>query len=175
MLESRWIIEKTEVTASGGLVVTKDVLASRAGLEMLRRGGNAVDAAVAAAFAAGVVEPWMSGVGGGGFLLLHLAQEGRTVAIDYAMCAPLAGHEGLYELEEGYATDLFAWRRVTGDANLHGWKSIAVPGAVAGLCYAQAHFGRLRLDEVMAPAGKVRITWPLWIISRCWRGQMAGS
>ncbi len=164
MLESRWIIEKTEVTANAGLVVTKDLLASRAGLEMLRRGGNAVDAAVAAAFAAGVVEPWMSGVGGGGFLLLHLAREGRTVAIDYSMRAPRAAHEHLYELEAGYATDLFAWRKVKGDANLHGWKSVAVPGAVAGLCYAQAHFGRLRLDEVLAPAIRLAregfpVTW----------------
>lgn len=152
LLQSRWLIDKTEVTARDGLVVSKDVLASRAGIEMLRAGGNAVDAAVAAAFTVGVVEPWMNGIGGGGFMVIHLARENRTLVIDYAMRGPRRADENLFELEDGYSTDLFGWRKVKDDANIHGWKSIAVPGAVAGLCHAQQAYGRLSLQQVMAPA-----------------------
>lgn len=143
---------KTEVTAANGMVVTKDILASQAGTEMLRDGGNAVDAAVAAAFAVGVVEPWMSGIGGGGFMLIHLAAENRTIAIDYAMRGPLAADESLFPLEEGFSNTPFGWRKVKDDANIHGWKAVAVPGTVAGLCYAHARYGRLPLARVMAPA-----------------------
>lgn len=152
MLQSRWLIDQTEVTARDGLVVTKDILASRAGLQMLQAGGNAVDAAVAAAFAIGVVEPWMSGIGGGGFMVAHLAKERRTVVIDYAMRGPLAGREDLYELEEGMSGELFGWRKVKDDANIWGWRAIAVPGTVAGLCEAHRRYGRLDLAQVMAPA-----------------------
>lgn len=152
MLGSRWIIDKSEVTSKDGLVVTKDILASQAGVEMLKQGGNAVDAAVASAFAISVVEPWMTSIGGGGFMLIHLAREKRTLVVDFAMRGPLAGHENLYDLEEGISADLFGWRKVKGDANIHGWRSIAVPGAVAGLCYALQHYGRLSLKLVMAPA-----------------------
>lgn len=152
MLQSQWIIDKTEVTARNGLVVTKDILASQAGLEMLRRGGNAVDAAVASAFAIAVVEPWMNGIGGGGFMVIHLAKQKKTVVIDYAMRGPLAGRENLFELEEGYSQELFGWRKVKDDANIHGWRSIAVPGAVAGLCHALKAYGTLPLKEVLAPA-----------------------
>lgn len=164
MLQSHWIVDKTEVRAKNGLVVTKDLLASEAGLAMLRRGGNVVDAAVAAAFAVGVVEPNMSGIGGGGFMLLYLARERRTVVIDYAMRGPLATYDGMFELEQGYTTDIFGWRKVKGDANIHGHKSVAVPGVVAGLCHAQQHFGTLPLSEVMAPAIRLAregfpVTW----------------
>lgn len=152
MLTSRWIVDKSEVTCRDGLVVTKDMLASQAGVEMLKQGGNAVDAAVASAFAISVVEPWMTSIGGGGFMLIHLAKEKRTLVVDFAMRGPLAGHEHLYELEEGTSADLFGWRKVKGDANIHGWRSIAVPGAVAGLCYALQHYGTLSLKQVLAPA-----------------------
>jgi gamma-glutamyltranspeptidase / glutathione hydrolase len=150
--ESRWIIDKTEVGSRDGMVVTKERLASLAGIEMLQAGGNAIDAAVAAAFVSGVVEPWMSGVGGGGFMLIHLAESRRTLVIDYAMRGPRAVTETLFELEEGYTKELFSWRKVKGDANIHGWRSICVPGAVAGLCHALDRYGRLPLDRVMAPA-----------------------
>ena len=59
------------------------------------------------------------------------------------MRGPLTGHDSLYELEDGQSADLFGWRKVKGDANIHGWRSIAVPGAVAGLCHAVQHYGKL--------------------------------
>lgn len=150
-LRPGWIVRKRQAFGRYGAAATKHPLATAAALDILRRGGNAVDAAVAAAFCSGVVEPWMSGLGGGGFMLIRPAS-GRAVAIDFGMQAPAAAAPDLYPLGEGSADDLFAWRRVQGDVNLHGPLSVAVPGAVPGLCLALERFGRLDLPAVLAPA-----------------------
>ncbi|HVC65686.1 MAG TPA: gamma-glutamyltransferase, partial [Candidatus Dormibacteraeota bacterium] len=115
------------------LVAAEHPLGAEVGAGILARGGNAVDAAVATAFAMTVVEPFMSSVAGGGTMLVHMAKRGETVALDFNVQAPAACHESCYELGEGVAQALFPWRRVVGDANNFGPKSVAIPGSVAGL------------------------------------------
>ncbi len=152
-MESGWQFGKHEVRAARGVVAAKHPLAAQAGLAMLQRGGNAVDAAVAAAFAVGVVEPWMSGLGGGGMLVVHRpGGSGFPMAIEFGMRAPGAAHSEMYPLEEGYDQELFGWRRVRGQANIHGWRSIAVPGVPAGLALALARVGTMPPADVLQPA-----------------------
>jgi gamma-glutamyltranspeptidase/glutathione hydrolase len=134
------------------LVAAEHPLGAEVGARILARGGNAVDAAVATAFAMTVVEPFMSSVAGGGTMLVHMAKRGETVALDFNVQAPAACHESCYELGEGVAQALFPWRRVVGDANNFGPKSVAIPGSVAGLGLALERFGTMDLADVMAPA-----------------------
>ena len=143
-------ISKTEARASGGMVATKDVHATRAGVQMLEMGGNAVDAAVAACFAIGVVEPMSSGIGGGGYLVYQVGDRGGVVG--FPMKGPLAAKPDMYELSGEAAVGNFGWAGVVNDENLDGPRSIAVPGAVAGLCEAHSLLGKLPLKEVIAPA-----------------------
>ena len=143
-------ISKTEARAGAGMVATKDVHATRAGLAMLAQGGNAVDAAVAACFAVGVAEPMSSGIGGGGYLVYQIGGEGG--AVGFPMRGPLAAKPDMYELTGEAAVGNFGWAGVVNDENLDGPRSIAVPGAVAGLCEAHRRLGRLPLKEVVAPA-----------------------
>jgi gamma-glutamyltranspeptidase/glutathione hydrolase len=119
---------------------------------MLARGGNAVDAAIATAFAMTVVEPFMSTIAGSGTMIVHLARRGETHVVDFNVCAPLAGHESMYRLVGGRAQALFAWPRVADDANVYGYRSVAVPGSVAGLALALERFGSMELRDVLAPA-----------------------
>jgi len=123
-----------------GMVVTAEAHATRAGVEMLRSGGNAVDAAVAAAFTLGVTEPYHSGLGGGGFLLIRLA-DGRAFALDARETAPARA-----------TPDLFVKPGVPADASRVGPLAVATPGLVAGLSEALARFGTKSLPEVLAPA-----------------------
>ncbi len=92
------------------LVAAEHPLGAEVGAGILARGGNAVDAAVATAFAMTVVEPFMSSVAGGGTMLVHLARRGETIALDFNVQAPAACHESCYELGEGVAQALFPWR-----------------------------------------------------------------
>ena len=134
--------ESQPTRARHGMVVTVHHLASDAGLAVLREGGNAVDAAVASAFALAVVHPIAGNLGGGGFLLLR-DHTGRATFIDFREKAPLAATEDMY---------LDAHGDVIPKASLIGYRSIATPGSVAGLAYAENKYGRLSLARVMAPA-----------------------
>ena len=128
--------------AHHGMVVSVHHLASDAGLEVLREGGNAVDAAVATGFALAVVHPIAGNLGGGGFLLLR-THDGKSTFIDYREKAPLAATETMYQDAKG---------NVIPDASVVGYRSIATPGSVAGLVYAERKYGKLGLARVMAPA-----------------------
>lgn len=150
---SRLRREKDEVVARHGMVVAKHPLAAEAGVEVLERGGNAVDAAVTTAFATGVTLPFSNGLGGGGYLLFHDAAAARTHVVDYAMQAPAAAHEGMYEPEpDGRVGGSFGWRLMRGHANWQGWASMAVPGTVAGLTLALERFGTISLADALVPA-----------------------
>ena len=120
---------------------------------MLEAGGNAVDAAVASCFAIGVVEPMSSGIGGGGYLNYQVDGQGGVVG--FPMRGPLAAKPDMYKLTGEAYVGNFGWAGVENDANLEGYLSIAVPGAVAGLCEAHRRFGRLPLSEVVAPAASL--------------------
>jgi len=149
------VIGSVEPTVSTrtGVLAAPDRRAAEAGVAMLRRGGNAVDAAVAAAFAIGVVEPHMSGLGGGTWLVAGLRDRQRYVVVEGPITTPLDVNPGMFPLVTPLRTaGLYAWPAVEGDDNFLGPRSVGVPGTVAALCAAQTQLGRLRLGEVMAPA-----------------------
>jgi gamma-glutamyltranspeptidase/glutathione hydrolase len=129
-------------TGTHGMVAADHRLASQAGVEMLQHGGNAVDAAVATAFALGVVNPSSCGAGGGGFMLIYLGQSGGAVALDYRETAPAAATRDMF-VRNGHAVPALS---------LRGGLAVAVPGEIAGLAEALRRYGTLPLSTVMQPA-----------------------
>jgi len=152
-LASNATFTKSEAVSTNGMVATKDQLSTQAGLGMLKMGGNAIDAGVAACLAVGVVEPESSGIGGGGYMTFQVGDEGGVIG--FPMKGPLSGKPDLYELTGEASVGSFGWAGVKNDENIHGYKSIAVPGCVAGLVEAHSRFGKLPLSEVVAPAIKI--------------------
>lgn len=130
------------VHADHAIVVSVHELASRAGVEIMQDGGNAVDAAVATGFALAVVHPPAGNLGGGGFMLIRMA-EGKLHFLDYREKAPAAASRDMY---------LDAQGNVIEGASQIGYKAIGVPGSVAGMVYAEQKFGKLSLHRVIAPA-----------------------
>ncbi|MCU1221885.1 MAG: gamma-glutamyltransferase 1 [Candidatus Angelobacter sp.] len=130
------------IHARRAMVVSVHEQASRVGLEILRQGGNAVDAAVATGFALAVVHPAAGNIGGGGFMLLRKAN-GEVHFLDFREKAPKAATREMY---------LDAQGNVVPNASLIGYKAAGVPGSVAGLVYAEQHWGKLSLKVVMDPA-----------------------
>jgi gamma-glutamyltranspeptidase/glutathione hydrolase len=178
--------DEQPVRAPHGMVVSVHHLASDAGLEILRAGGNAVDSAVATGFALAVVHPAAGNLGGGGFLLLRF-HDGKTAFIDFREKAPLAATETMYQDASGNVipgtgvpgdrSSSLGWNTgvpgdrssslgsntgVPGDrssslgwSSIIGYRSIATPGSVAGLAYAEQKYGKLGLQRVIAPAIKL--------------------
>jgi gamma-glutamyltranspeptidase / glutathione hydrolase len=130
------------VRAAKGMVVSDERLASEAGVEILKKGGNAVDAAVAVAFALAVVEPEAGNIGGGGFMLVRLAN-GQAKFVDYREVAPAAASRDMYPESDDPASS---------EASTVGYRSVAIPGTVAGLALALKTYGTMKLPDVMAPA-----------------------
>jgi gamma-glutamyltranspeptidase/glutathione hydrolase len=130
------------VRAPHGMVATDEELGSQAGVEILKHGGNAVDAAVAVAFALAVVEPAAGNIGGGGFMLIRLS-DGKTTFLDYRETAPGKATRDMYIGKDG---------KLDEEASVIGYKSVAVPGTVAGLTLALKTYGSMKLADVMAPA-----------------------
>jgi gamma-glutamyltranspeptidase/glutathione hydrolase len=126
-----------------GMVVSAHPLASAAGLQMLKAGGNAVDAAVAATFAISVTEPYSAGIGGGGFLLLRSGQTGAIKALDFRERAPLAATRNMY---------LDAQGKVRPNFSTDGYLAVGVPGTVAGLYEVHRQYGKLPWKTVVQPA-----------------------
>ncbi|MDP5015755.1 MAG: gamma-glutamyltransferase, partial [Dolichospermum sp.] len=126
-----------------GMVVSAHPLASEAGLLMLKKGGNAVDAAVATTFAISVVEPFSAGIGGGGFLLLHSQKTGEIKALDFRERAPIKATKNMY---------LDANGKVRPGESITGYLAVATPGTVAGIYEVHRRYGKLPWKEVVKPA-----------------------
>ncbi len=130
------------VRAARGMVVSDERLASEAGVQILKKGGNAVDAAVAVAFALAVVEPQAGNIGGGGFMLVRL-RDGRASFLDYREEAPKAATRDMYLRADGTVDPI---------ASVTGYRASGIPGTVAGLALALRSYGTQKLSEVIAPA-----------------------
>ncbi len=149
----QWQITKPVVRSDQGVVAAQNVRAAEIGAEVLRNGRNAVDAAVATGFALSALEPWMSGLGGGGYMLVYLAEERRVHAVDFAMVAPRSLDPAAFPLAgSGQDRDLFGWPAVEGERNVAGPLAIATPGAVDGFGLALERFGTLSWAEAIEPA-----------------------
>jgi gamma-glutamyltranspeptidase/glutathione hydrolase len=147
------IVSPPPTLAQHAMVVSIHHEASDAGVEILKAGGNAVDAAVAVGFALAVVFPQAGNIGGGGFMLIRM-HTGDSHFVDYREQAPAAATASMYLDEHG---------NVVPGLSTRGYKSIGVPGTVAGLAYAQKHYGRLTMAEDMAPA--IRLAHEGYILS----------
>lgn len=131
------------VFATHGMVTTQEALATQVGLDILKQGGNAVDAGVAVGFALAVTLPRAGNLGGGGFMLIHSAKRKETTALDFRETAPAAAGRDMYLDAQGNVDE----RRAR-----YSYLSAGVPGTVAGLVLALEHYGTLPLKAVMAPA-----------------------
>ncbi len=134
------------VWAENGMVATQEALASKIGLDILKKGGNAVDASVAIGFALAVTLPRAGNIGGGGFMVIYDAKTGKTVALDYREMAPNKAFKDMYLDKDGNADSKLS--------RFHGL-AVGVPGTVAGLTKALKDYGTMSLKEVMAPAIKL--------------------
>lgn len=130
------------VRGKGGMVVSASDLASQVGLLILKRGGNAVDAAVATGFALAVTYPAAGNLGGGGYMVIHMA-DGRDIALDYRERAPFKATRDMFLDESGN----FDIKKST-----EGYTSAGIPGSVAGMIYALEKYGSMKLEEVIQPA-----------------------
>jgi len=144
--------------AKNGMVVSQEYYASEAGLEILRAGGNAVDAAVATGFALAVTHPQAGNLGGGGFMMVYLKAEERVIALDYREMAPARAHRDMFLDENG---------NVDNNRARFSMKASGVPGTVMGLTTALAKYGSLPLKDVIAPAIRLAgegfpMTWSLY-------------
>jgi len=147
-----WQVRKPPARSRRGIVASQHRLAAEVGAETLAAGGNAVDAAVAAGFALAAIEPWNSGLGGIGYMLVYLAKENRVEVVDFGPMSPRALDPGDFPLSGGLAGDLFSWPAVAEDRNVHGPLSFALPGEVDGLGLALERFGTRTLAAVLQPA-----------------------
>ncbi|MGH2617588.1 MAG: gamma-glutamyltransferase family protein, partial [Thermomicrobiales bacterium] len=150
--ETEWQVSRLEAHGRGGMVAAKTPQATAAGADVLRRGGNAVDAAVTTAFTAGVVEPWMNGIGGGGYMVVQAPDETPQV-VAYPMVSPMGVRPEMFPLSGSRIDEvLFGWPAVVDNANVWGYRSVAVPGTAAGLALALERWGTISLADALAPA-----------------------
>ncbi len=135
---------KESVRAQHGMVVAQEPLAADVGLAVLKNGGNAVDAAVAVGFALAVTHPQAGNLGGGGFMLVRLAN-GKTTFLDFRECAPQKASRDMYLDDKGNPTK----------ESIFGWRSSGVPGSVAGFALAHKKFGSAKWQQLVEPAVKL--------------------
>lgn len=152
-LSQNWIVRKPPVRSSQGVVVSQNIAAARIGAGILAEGGNAIDAAVAAGFALAALEPWNSGLGGIGYMVVWQAKTRSAHVVEFGPIAPRRLDPAAFPLAgTGSSGDLFGWPRVAEDRNVHGPLSFAVPGQVDGLGLAHERFGKLSWARLLEPA-----------------------
>jgi len=139
---SAFAVDAHEVYSENGMVSSAHELASKAGVEILQNGGNAIDAAIATMLALNVVEPNASGIGGGGFTTIRFAETGKVVELDYREVAPLSATRDMYASEESKKAK----------ESVLGGKAVGVPGIVKGIFTALEKYGTMSFAEVAAPA-----------------------
>ena len=159
-----WFTDKPCIHSREGVVSTHHPEACHAAIWALNQGGNAFDAAVAAALSLCVCEPWGSGLGGGGFATLHTHHDKKNHAIHFEIPCPKTLNPDDFTRLVTKTTDIFSWPSVLGDLNRHGAKSIGIPGAVSGYSKLLQQFGRLSWRTVITPAVELAkrghlITW----------------
>jgi gamma-glutamyltranspeptidase/glutathione hydrolase len=142
------------VEAKSGMVVTSQHLASQVGVDILKMGGNAIDAAVAVGYAQAVVNPCCGNIGGGGFMTVHLA-DGTDTFINFRETAPAAASANMYLDADG---------KVKKDASLYGYLAAGVPGTVLGMETAREKYGKLSREQVLAPA--IRLAREGFVLTR---------
>ncbi|WP_032959714.1 gamma-glutamyltransferase, partial [Bordetella hinzii] len=151
---STQITRKAVLHSADGVVAAQHRKAAEAGAAILAAGGDAVDAAVATSFAAGVVEPWMSGPMGGGAMVIYRADTRQARVVHFGMRSPAALDPADYPLagDGSVSADLFPWPAVVDDRNCRGASAVAVPGTVAGMATAHRAYGRLPWRDTLQAA-----------------------
>ncbi len=154
---SQWQIDKTEAVGKGGMVTAMHPLGAEAGAEILKKGGNAIDAAIATAFAVGVAEPQSSGVGGIAFLAYSPADSpDTTVCLDGTSVLPKSIRPDEFDVLPGDdVAGMYSWPATKDDANNTGWRAPAVPGMPALMGDAHARYGRLPWSDLLQPAIRI--------------------
>ena len=152
-VNENWNINKEFVEGSGGVVSSHHFEASNIGIEVLNNGGNAIDAAVSMGLALGVLEPWMSGIGGCGFMVYYESKSQKSYAIDFGVKSPINLDVSRFKIiDYGVDDDLFGWPLLEENVNIHGPLSMAVPGYISGVSNALNNFGTMQWTEVIDPA-----------------------
>jgi gamma-glutamyltranspeptidase/glutathione hydrolase len=142
IMQNSYAVYPLPLKSTQGMVVTEQALASKVGVDILQQGGNAIDAAVAVGYALAVTQPCCGNLGGGGFMLVHLAQ-GKNIFINFREKAPLAITSDVFLDKNG---------NLVPNKSLLGYTAVAVPGTVMGLEHALKKYGTMSRDKVMAPA-----------------------
>jgi gamma-glutamyltranspeptidase / glutathione hydrolase len=172
-------IEKTEAVSNGAMITAEHPLAAEAGARILAEGGNAVDAAVGAAFAMGVVEPTTSGLGGVAWCVIR-EPDGTITTIDGAGAAPLQATPDMYELQSSGASGMYGWPSTTGDAQNVGIRAVGQMGAVGCLCRALERYGtmdraRVMRDAIALAADGWEVDWNLTLALGLYYDRLAAS
>ena len=155
LAQQHWQLRKPAVSGTKGVIATQHYAASEVGANVLREGGNAVDAAIAAGLAIGTVEPWSSGIGGGGYMTIYTAATDTTEVVEFGMRAPFDATSEDYPLApEGGITGAgtFNWPAVKDHRNVIGASSVAVPGYIKGVSLALSRHATLPWEDLIEPA-----------------------
>jgi gamma-glutamyltranspeptidase / glutathione hydrolase len=154
-------VTKPSARSAGGIVVSQNRRAAEIGARVLKEGGHAVDAAVATAFAVGVLEPWMSGIGGIGAMLVRDAKSGAVSGFDFGGVSPRALNPADYTVIGGHDANLFGWPQVKDNRNTTGAHAVVAPTQPAGLEAAHNKFGTKRWADLLQPAVKLAKDGPV--------------
>lgn len=147
-----WNVTKDSRRFSKAIIASQNKLASEAGKQVLEQGGNAVDAAIAAAFAIGVVEPWQSGLGGVGKMIIKMTEESSASIIEFPAKSLSSSNPDAYPLEGQGNAGMFKWPKVIGNRNIEGKYSVCIPGMVKGLGLAHSMYANRSWHELLQPA-----------------------